>query len=250
MSAAAVANSLSARSMLERQIDADDDNDNDDINVVPLKQPPYYEFKCIKANHEDLGSRKKEFTSVLSVVIPQLKIDDWYELFLSDDAPNSIEMYQTKFIGDTNFNVDEWRNADKINVESESLQRNLTYLHKISGASTKMPGMPTTAETFQHQTWKRYGDYGALMKTTTKVGKSVPMGDCFHVENEWLIEQNIINNVPCITLSVKVRLVFTKRTMFQSIITKNVLAETKRWFDGYKVMMMKEIPSSATTATQ
>lgn len=220
--------------------------DNDTFNDVALKQPLDYEFKnCIKAKYEeDLRSKKKEWNSVLSMVITQLTIDDWYELFLSDDAPNSIKMYQTKFIGDTNVNVDEWRNADTNNVESESLERDLTYLHKILGASAKIPGMPAAAETFQNQTWKRYGNFGAVMKTTTKVGNSVPMGDCFHVVNEWLIEQKIINNVPCIALSVKIRLVFTKRTMFQSMITKNVLAETKRWFDGYKVMMMNEISST------
>merc|ERR1712224_949518 len=86
-------------------------------------------------------------------------------------------------------------------------------------------------------------------KNTTKVGKGVPMGDYFYIENEWLIEQKLINNVPSITLSVKVRMVFIKRTMLQSIITNNVIAETKRWFDGYKTIIVKEL-SSATVAAQ
>merc|ERR1712130_332485 len=88
-------------------------------------------------------------------------------------------------------------------------------------------------ETFQHQSWKRYGNYGAVFTTTTKVGKGMPMmmgggGDCFHVENEWLIEQLAVggggssssgrNNRSSgsnIKVSVIFRIVFTKRTMLQ-----------------------------------
>merc|ERR1712224_856366 len=185
------------------------------------------------------------------MVIENETIDGFYELFLSDDAPNSIGMYQKEIIGDTDVNVEVWRNAASSNndAESESLERDVTYLHAIAGGAAKMVGVPAAAETFQHQSWKRYGNVGAILKTTTKVGKGVPMGDYFYIENEWLIEQKLINNVPSITLSVKVRMVFIKRTMLQSIITNNVIAETKRWFDGYKTIIVKEL-SSATVAAQ
>jgi len=123
--------------MLDGQVD---DVFND---VTLMKQPLYYEFKNCKATHEDSTSnKKKEWKPALEpTVINNCTIDDWYELFLSDDAPNSIKMYQTKIIGDTNVTVDEWRKAaPSSNVESESLERDLSYLHAISKGAAKMVG--------------------------------------------------------------------------------------------------------------
>merc|ERR1712130_603211 len=97
------------------------------------------------------------------------------------------------------------------------------------------------AETFRHQSWNQYGNYGGVLKTKTTVGKGVPMGDCFRVEDEWILEQqsSVTNDncPPSLALSVKFRIVFTKSTMFQRAITKNVVSETKCWFDGYQKMM-------------
>lgn len=257
MSTAVVVTNLSTRSMLKDQVVIDDDNNKVLHGVLGVKQPMYEEeFKNCKARHEDASNKKKEWKSALDpMVIENGTIDGFYELFLSDDAPNSIKMYQTDIIGDTDVNVDVWRNAaaspNNDDVESESLERDITYLHSLMGGAGKVVGMPTAAETLQHQSWKRYGNVGAVLKTTTKVGNRVPMADCFYVENEWLIEQKVdTNNAPCITLSVKVRMVFIKRTMLQGIITKNVMAETKRWFDGYKTIIVKELSSATEVAAQ
>lgn len=246
--------------------------DDENLNGVAQQQQQqtwYYEFQNMKRIHNKYD-RSEWKIALEPMVLNRCTIDDWFHFFLSDDACHSIKDYQTKEIGDTNVNVDLWRttvtnaknNSNTKDNNNNELERDITFLHKISGVNStlKMMRGPTEAETFRRQRWNRYGEHGAILKTTTKVvGKSVPMGDCFRVEDEWILEQQQQqkqNNddeedfcYDCdsttLTLSVKFRIVFTKRSMFQSVITNKVVAQTKRWFDGYEKMMKTVLLSSS-----
>jgi hypothetical protein len=221
-------------------------------------------------------------------VLEQCTLDDWFDLFFSDDAHFSLQNYQIKDIGDKDVKYDSWTKKkkkksnedgsnDHINAEDEGnnkenindsipeLERNITFMHPISG---NLMG-PSEAETFRLQTLKRYGSYGAILTNITTVGSSVPMGDCFRVEDQWIIESaqsklsNSTNNKndktnndnydslskEALTVTVKFRVVFVKRTMFKSIITKNVISETKKWFIGYEKMMKVGLKSKVHTQT-
>ncbi|OEU17994.1 hypothetical protein FRACYDRAFT_238425 [Fragilariopsis cylindrus CCMP1102] len=239
-----------------------------------------------KSNNDDSEWK----IAVGMTVLEQCTLDNWFDLFFSDDAHFSLQNYQIKDIGDKNVKYDSWTRKkkmkssedggnDHVNAEDEEsnkenindsipeLERNITFMHPISG---NLMG-PSEAETFRLQTLKRYGSYGAILTNTTTVGKSVPMGDCFRVEDRWIIEStqsklsNSTNNkndkttndkydsalVPqeALTLTVKFRVVFVKRTMFKSIITKNVISETKKWFIGYEKMMKVGLKSKVHTQT-
>ena len=249
-------------------------NDNNDDANEEIKQQLYHHtFRNHKVNH--YGKKKNGWKVALEtmVIVDEscMTIDDWFHLFLSDDAPYSFKKYQTDVIGDTDIVVQNWEEKKRQNnkttattnnvFDDDELERSTTYLHPIipGGVATKMLGSSTmTVETFQHQVWSRFGHYGAILRTTTNVvgGTGVPMiGDCFHVETEWLMEQQVKGNhtnnnntdsskLTTIKVSVRFRIVFTKRTMFQGVVTKSVTAETQRWFDGYKKMI------SMTTATK
>ena len=244
-------------------------------------QKAWHEFK---KKNDDSSNSSEWKVALESIMLPQITLDDWFDLFFSDNACYSLQKYQTKEIGDTNVQFTLWKqkkntntsssgssgNNDDANDENKEnyiktttststmipkLERKLTYMHPLSG---NMMG-PSEAETFRLQTLKRYGKYGAILTNTTTVGKSVPMGDCFRVEDQWVIEQSSQSQSPqskkndsnddthasyySLTLSVKFRSVFVKRTMFKSMITKNVISETNKWFIGYEKMMKVALQS-------
>mmetsp|Transcript_4987 Transcript_4987/g.14445 ORF Transcript_4987/g.14445 Transcript_4987/m.14445 type:complete len:502 (-) Transcript_4987:417-1922(-) len=205
-------------------------------------------------------------------------LDDWFDLFFSDDAAFSLARYQLEEIGDREVQFGSWRrkpvaedagssssknssynntNNNKNNDDADAkddgipeLERESRYIHPINGAGS-MVGL-TEAETFRRQSLKRYRKWGAVLKNVSTVGKGVPMSDCFRVEDKWIIEQH--DNIDkdgssgntttvSLTLSVSFRIVFVKRTMFRGLIQKNVASETKKWFVGYLSMMKRALSS-------
>ena len=254
------------------KINSRNTDNNDDDNEEVKQQLYHHTFRNHKVNH--YGKKKNGWKVALEtmVIIDEscTTIDDWFHLFLSDDAPHSFKKYQTDVIGDTDIVVQNWEGKNRQNNKTtatndtnvfgdDKLERSTTYLHPIipGGVVTKMLGSSTmTVETFQHQAWSRFGHYGAVLTTTTKVVGGTMMGDCFHVETEWLMEQQVggnhnntndSSNPTTIKVSVRFRIVFTKRTMFQGVITKSVAAETQRWFDGYEKMMAMTTAMATST---
>jgi hypothetical protein len=73
-----------------------------------------------------------------------------------------------------------------------------------------------------------------LLRNITKV-EGIPMADCFQVMDQWIFQPSGTrdHDRPCLTLSVSFQVDFVKRTMFKSLIQKNVKSETKKWFSGY-----------------
>ena len=175
-------------------------------------------------------------------------LDDWFDLFFSDDSVFSLARYQLEHIGDRDVSLHPWRTKSTAQSKTKTLsedddehdgvpvlEREISYIHPIGGKIG-----PSEAETFRFQTLKRYGSHGAILENVTTVGKSIPMGDCFRVEDRWIIEQETPNSLK---LSVDFRVVFVKRTMFKGIIQKNTLSETKEWFQGYSKMLQAALES-------
>jgi len=195
----------------------------------------------------DPETRKDWQVALESTRLAKCDLDDWFDLFFSDDAVFSLARYQLEHVGDRDVSFHPWRRKPtkqaKPNTASEEddgipeLEREISYIHPIGGKS--MIG-PSEAETFRVQSLKRYGSYGAILKNVTTVGKSIPMGDCFRVEDRWIIEQQNSNSLK---FSVDFRVVFVKRTMFKGVITKNTLSETKGWFQGYSKMLRAALVS-------
>ena len=190
--------------------------------------------------------------------LPHCTLNEWFDLFFSDDATFSLANYQIEEVGDRDVQFDPWRRKTKKKTNEgyndddadddgiPELEREIRYIHPINSGIG-----PSEAETFRHQSLKRYGRYGAILQNVTTVGKAVPMGDCFRVEDKWIIEQKqeqqqhqgSHQQENFLTLSVFFRTVFVKRTMFKSIIQKNAISETKKWFQGYSAMIQKALSS-------
>ena len=198
----------------------------------------------------------KDWTVALEPTkLPNCNLDEWFDLFFSDDAFFSLARYQLEHVGDRDVSFHPWRRKQKNNCDEKKtdsvnhnlnnnneteipeLEREIRYIHPIGGS---MIG-PSEAETFRVQSLKRYRNHGAILKNTTTVGKGIPMGDCFRVEDMWVIEKDPSESL--LTISVSFNVVFVKRTMFKGMIQKNTLSETRDWFKGYSTMLQTALES-------
>lgn len=76
---------------------------------------------------------------------------------------------------------------------------------------------------------RRFEDKGITLENSTKVS-NIPASDTFSVEDHWVVAADGPDHV---ILSVYFAPRFVKRTMFKSLIEKNVRQETSGWFLAY-----------------
>ena len=175
-----------------------------------------------KASHENIALEPTDLSCSL---------DEFFDLFFQDEAPHALAKYQQEHIGDKNVQFSPWRahlpeTGDNATL---ALKRTIEYIHPLNNSMG-----PSEAKTYRTQYLLRYGECGMLLRNTTKV-EGIPMADCFQVMDQWIFQpsESADNDRSCLTLSVSFRVDFVKRTMFKSLIQKNVKSETKKWFGGF-----------------
>ncbi len=153
-------------------------------------------------------------------------LDEYFDLFLSNDSEQySYGSYQRK-LGDSELDVTPWQLSEE---DGMSLRRVVSYVHPVNA-----PMAPPSAAASKTQRFRRWGEHGMCIETRTEV-KDVPMTDCFHVDDQILIEPTPDGGVS-ITSRFEIR--FIKRTMFRTIITNTTKGEFISWFKGYKMMLI------------
>ena len=153
-------------------------------------------------------------------------LDEYFDLFLSNDSEQySYGSYQRK-LGDSELDVTPWQLSEE---DGMSLRRVVSYVHPVNA-----PMAPPSAAASKTQRFRRWGEHGMCIETRTEV-KDVPMTDCFHVDDQILIEPTPDGGVS-ITSRFEIR--FIKRTMFRNIITNTTKGEFVSWFKGYKMMLV------------
>jgi hypothetical protein len=153
-------------------------------------------------------------------------LDEFFDLFLSNDSEQySYGSYQRK-LGDSELDVSPWQLSEKDGI---SLSRVVSYVHPVNA-----PMAPPSAAASKTQNFHRWGEHGMCIETRTEV-KDVPMTDCFHVDDQILIEPTPDGGVSIIG---RFEIRFIKRTMFRSIITNTTKGEFVSWFTGYKMMLI------------
>jgi VAD1 Analog of StAR-related lipid transfer domain len=159
-------------------------------------------------------------------------LDEFYNLFLRDDASYSFNRYQTEKIRDRDVSITRWKNDEVEEITPDQIfiqSRVLSFTHPITNAV----GLgPTEAKTTRRQLLRRYQDLGITIQNQTIVG-GIPAADTFSVDDFWRIKSDGTDSV---ILSVNFEINFTKRTMFKNIIEKSVLRETRAWLLGYSAM--------------
>ena len=154
-------------------------------------------------------------------------LDEFFALFLADHAPHSVDAYQKSHIGDSELEVSSWR------AEPDgSLVRTIHFRHPIPsnfGASSAL------AE--RTQRFRQFASYGLCLETTTHV-KGIIVSDCFHVQDQWIVEPCGETNV---TLTVRHEACFTKRTLMKRMISNMTRSEVNAWYKGYSKMLLASL---------
>ena len=161
-------------------------------------------------------------------------LDTFYHTFLVDGAPFSFERFQREHIRDHNVVVTPWEPSatDDKNVSHQI--RTLSFTHPI-----KRNVGPTEAHTRRRQAVRRFGIYGITFTNTTHVD-GIPAADCFAVHDFWtitpVVDKDADHPHTAITVSVRFAPRFTKRTLFRSVIERNIKRETKEWGAHFETM--------------
>mmetsp|Transcript_6171 Transcript_6171/g.13566 ORF Transcript_6171/g.13566 Transcript_6171/m.13566 type:complete len:784 (-) Transcript_6171:863-3214(-) len=156
-------------------------------------------------------------------------MDEYFDLFLANDADKyGYGAYQRK-LGDSELDVTPWHLSEKDGV---SLCRKVSYVHPVNA-----PMAPPSAAASKQQRFRRFGSHGMSIETRTEV-KDIPMTDCFHVDDQLLVEPTPDGGV---SLTGRFEIRFIKRTMFRSIIANTTNGEFVSWFQGYKLMLIEAL---------
>ena len=117
----------------------------------------------------------------------------------------------------------------------------------VWGAIKNAVGLgPTEAKTNRQQRLQRFSGKGMLLGNETTVD-GVPGADAFKVMDRWLIET--VNDGQSVQLSASFEIVFTKRSLFRSIIEKSIKKETREWWNGYHEMLTNALTTNQPRET-
>ena len=171
-------------------------------------------------------------------------LDTFYRTFLADEAPFSFDRFQREHIRDHNVIVTQWEPDPSNNDDADNNDSNRGILQQARTLSFTHPikkGVgPTEAHTRRRQVVRRYGPHGITFQNTTHI-EGIPAADCFSVHDFWTIAPIVDetkDDGQRTTVIVNVRFAprFTKRTLFRSVIERNIKRETKQWFASYETM--------------
>jgi hypothetical protein len=153
------------------------------------------------------------------------------DMFFSNDAFYPIAKYQQEQINDREIHYSKWKKRRNPSSHPPIFDRLVTFIHPLKNTIG-----PSQAKTTRQQSFQRFGNHGMCLQNVTMV-EGVPAAECFRVEDRWNIEGDVSSDSDSNDSSVKMRVsfqaVFTKRTMFKSIIQKNIRQESKTWAKGY-----------------
>jgi VAD1 Analog of StAR-related lipid transfer domain len=157
-----------------------------------------------------------------TIVIPETlvhgcaDIDSFFDLFLKKNAKYSLYDKFLQSQGDTNMNVQDWANYNRLYSNSdESLwTRTVRYLHPL-----KVPLAPSWASARREQTMRHYGiQNGVIIESKTFV-EDVPLADCFYSAERITILPGSVPN--SISIIVDFGVTFLKNTIIQKMIKKS-----------------------------
>lgn len=116
------------------------------------------------------------------------------------------------------------------------MARSIKFTHPIQVGGAAVMGMggmtPSEARTSREQRLWRFEGEGLIIENTTHVEGVIPASDSFHVLDRWVIEP-LGGNSEFVQLSASFDVHFTKRTLFRSIIEKNIKKATIAWWRRY-----------------
>jgi hypothetical protein len=163
-------------------------------------------------------------------IILHCTLQAFFDLFLADNAPFSLDRFQREETGDRDIHLEQWAECGE-----GVLSRKMTFVHPLKGTG----GIGATeAKTSREQRLRWYGNLGLTLENTTNV-EGVPSADAFFIRDYWLVKA--IPGEEQVQFQTCFGTHFHKRAIFKSFIEKSVASQTKQWFQGYARMLQQAI---------
>jgi hypothetical protein len=194
---------------------------DDEADIIPASTKEYS-----NAWTKLVASTFSKYTEAGMNSIPLSSCKDvptFFLKFMADGAQDSIQSY-LESIGDSAIITSPWNTKGVVST------RTISYTHPVSN-----PLAPPRAQALKRQRLKRYGSHGMLLESETQV-MGVPKTDCF-VTREVILVQPAASNKGGVLVSSRIQIVFTKSTIFKSIINSQTTSELKAWHKGYGEMI-------------
>lgn len=169
-------------------------------------------------------------------------LDEYFDLFLSDDATHSFTHFQNDVISDKEVTLTDWTTSDeaiRCTGVVKEYHRTLSFTHPIKSSIG-----PSEARTQRRQTLKRFSSHGMILTNSTQVS-GIPAADCFKAEDFWIIEAE---NNGSLMVSARFAPRFHKRTMLKGLIERSIKRETTEWFRLYFDMVRTALEKRPNTS--
>ncbi|KAL9429893.1 hypothetical protein AB3S75_025310 [Citrus x aurantiifolia] len=196
-------------------VEMQDDNVEQDFEPV-LATGSSHPIKTSSWNIENSDAPKipECYTKVAETKF-QMKVEDCYSLFFSDDTVNFIESFHRK-CGDKEFKCTSWHRHDEFGYS-----RDLSFQHPIKVYFGAKFG--SCKET---QKFRVYRNSHLVIETSQEV-HDVPYGDYFRVEGLWDIMRDDGGSKEGCILRVYVNVAFSKKTVWKGKIVQSTLEECR-----------------------
>ena len=167
-----------------------------------------------------------------------MTLDEFFQQFVCDDAPNSIVSHH-EASGDFDVKSSKWDDDD----ESSSKKRSITYSHPIN---TKVSMAPSAGAATKTQVLRRYGDQGICIDSEIWTN-NVPLADCFYVLDRLMVASNEEGGI---SLTIKFGNIFVKRTMFKGVINAVSVKDITEFQKGFVALIKKTASMSSGSQNQ
>ena len=179
---------------------------------------------------EEMKQQTEGWESLVALEIRCKSVEKFFELFLKDDAINSLDKFGSA-IGDTNMFITSWKTTNDNNtmedttnnIAKKSLQR-MIRLERKAGMSL--------AKVTRQQTYHFFGNQACLRNITKAEGIKALPKDSFSVEDIWIIQDTENGSI---AVDVKFRVIFLKNMgyVMKNIIQNRSKAETNEYYNKY-----------------
>ncbi|EWM25093.1 hypothetical protein Naga_100016g6 [Nannochloropsis gaditana] len=167
----------------------------------------------------------------LEFALRKTTVQEFFRDFISDKAVLGIDKYH-EWQGDKDVEVSPWQEVN----QGVGATRVVRFVSSLEG----LPVGPPTALVMQLQRVRVFGQHGMVLETSSSM-ENVPAGDCFTLEDRWVVRPLPASEAPtrteagALSIETSFEVRFVKSTLFKKIIESRSRADTleyhRRWFE-------------------
>ncbi|XP_010275444.1 PREDICTED: protein VASCULAR ASSOCIATED DEATH 1, chloroplastic isoform X2 [Nelumbo nucifera] len=196
--------------------------ENVEVDVKPVTNADSFSSrKSLTWKLEDVNAPKipECYTLVAESKFP-IQVEEFFNLFFSDDAVNFIESFHTR-CGDKDFQCTSWYEHEQFGCS-----RDVSFQHPI-----KLYFGARYGHCQENQKFRVYKDRHLVVETSQEIN-DVPYGDYFRVQGLWDVKSSGNEGNDYCILHIYINVDFSKKTMWRGKIEQSTIDECQ---DAYSI---------------